>query len=189
MRGDARAGSTATEAERHDHDLDIRRFEENLQGVRSNARNQVRLVGRVHVAVSMLPRQSFAVLNGLFELRAVKHDFGTHAAHGRDLARIGAFRHDDDNANIEQLPRIRDRLAVIARGSADQSAAAFGRSHLRNQVDAAAHFEGTDRLVVLVLYVNLRADQVVQRGIVEERRRTQIRGDALTCSEHIAECG
>src|SRR5687768_5273889 len=55
-----------------------------------------------------------------------------------------------------------------------------------DQVDAAAHFEGADRLVVLMLDVYLRADQFVQRGVAVQRRARQVRPDAPLGGHDIA---
>ena len=67
--------------------------------------------------------------------------------------------------------------------------------HTRNLVEgaaaaplAAAHLERARGQVVLVLDEDLGAEQVVQRSVAVERRRSQVRRDAEPRIEHIGEC-
>src|SRR5438045_1877927 len=48
--------------------------------------------------------------------------------------------------------------------------------------------ERADGQVVLVLYEDLRAQQLVERAVAVERRRAQVRRDAKARLEHVGEC-
>jgi len=74
---------------------------------------------------------------------------------------------------------------VVAGRGGDQAARPHVRRKLRHQVDPAAHLEGTHRLVVLVLDVDLGANQVVQRRVAVQRRLRQVGPDAPARGDHI----
>ena len=69
---------------------------------------------------------------------------------------------------IARTPKRRDgegdRLAVVPGRGGDHAAAPLVVGELRDEVDAAAHLEVADRLVVLVLDPDLGADQLVERA-------------------------
>ena len=75
------------------------------------------------------------------------------------FARLG---HADDRAHAEEPRGEGDRLAVVAGRGGDHAARPLLRGELRDEVDAAAHLEGADGLVVLVLDPDLRADQLAR---------------------------
>ena len=114
----------------------------------------------------------------LVEARAVEDHLGPHPLHCGHLAWIGAFGHDDARGHAEQPRRIRHRLPVVARGRGDDPGRAFGRAQLCHQVDAPAHLERADRLVVFVLDVNRRADERIERRVVVHRSARQVRPQA-----------
>ena len=76
---------------------------------------------------------------------------------------------------------------MIAGGRADQAALALMVGQLGDKVHAAADLERADRLVVLMLDVDLRADEIVQRRVAEQRRNPQVRSNPPTRREHVGE--
>src|SRR5581483_8068679 len=89
--------------------------------------------------------------------------------------------------DAEEPRREGDRLPVVSRRGGDQASPAILLAELRDEVDAAAHLEGADRLVVLVLHPDLGADERVERGVAVERGRNQVRSDAPSGGEHVDE--
>ncbi len=124
-----------------------------------------------------------------FKVSAVEDDFCAVAAHGVDLDRVGAFRDDDDGAGVEELGRVGDGLAVVAGGGGNHAAGAFFRRKMGHEVDAAAHFEGADGLVVLVLDMDFGAHEVIEARVVVERRGVQIAADDGVRREDVSEGG
>ena len=70
-----------------------------------------------------------------------------------------------DRAHAEQPRRVGDRLAVVAVDAEMTPALALVGRELGDEVDAAAHLERADRLVVLVLDEHVRAEQLVERRV------------------------
>ena len=66
--------------------------------------------------------------------------------------------------------RQRDRLAMIAGAGGDNAAGAFFRGHRADQVQAAAHLEGTGRIVILVLHPDRQAGGLIEQRVAHQRR-------------------
>ena len=81
------------------------------------------------------------------------------------------------------------RLAVVAGRGGDHPGGPLGGGQLRDQVDTAAHLERADRLVVLVLDIDLGADQLVQRRIAVQRRARQVGADLPLGQQDIVKLG
>ena len=84
----------------------------------------------------------------------------------------------NDHAQAEEPSGVGDRMPVIAGGGGDQSnlsgvidlpATAFG-SDIAHKVDAAAYFEGANRLQVLQLCVVIAAQLFGKFGDASQRR-------------------
>jgi hypothetical protein len=105
------------------------------------------------------------------------------------LTGVRPLRHADRRLDVEQARGVGDRLAVVPRRGGDQAAGALGLRELRDEVDAAAHLERADRLVVLVLDRDLRADELAEPGVPVERRRPQVGRDPLAGRADVVERG
>jgi hypothetical protein len=83
---------------------------------------------------------------------------GPEGAHGGVLFHRIAFRHDDGGGDAHLVGADGDALAVIASGGADHAFEPGLRMLQPIHVDqAAAHLEGADRRVVLVLHPDVAA--------------------------------
>ena len=129
-----------------------------------DAGDQQRLVAGVHVAVAVLEREPLAVLARVVEIAAVEDELGAEAAHRGDLDRVRLLRDADRRPHAEEAGGVGDRLAVVAGRGGDHAALPLVCAELRDQVDPAAHLEGADRLVVLVLDEDVGAEQLVSAG-------------------------
>jgi hypothetical protein len=108
----------------------------------------------------------------------VKYYLGAQVAHGLHLARIGALRNGYDGFRAEDAGGIGDGLAVITGGSGSHTPAFFLLRKLGEQVNAAPHLEGAQSLMVLVLYIDLSAQKLVEGEVVMERGPDHVREDA-----------
>lgn len=133
--------------------------------------------------------ERLAVEAGVVEGGAMEDHLGAHAAHGRHLAGVGTLRHHDLRPHTEEPRGVGHRLAVVACGGGQYAAGPLLSAELRDQVDAAAHLEGAHGLVVLVLHISRRADQIVQRRVAVQRGAPQVRGDLALGQQNIAEGG
>ena len=109
----------------HDH-VSLGLLLEDLERLRSDARDQQRLIAGVQVAIAVLARELLAMLTRIVEVAPVEDQLGTEPPHGGNL----------------------DRVRLL--GYADRHLALF-RTELRDQVDPAPDLEGADRLMVLML--------------------------------------
>ena len=184
MQAPARA---AAAADRDDHHVDLRLLLEDLERDRGHSRDQARLVPGVHVAVAVGGGETFALLPGLVEVAPVLDDLRSERPDRLDLERVRPLGDAHRRRDAEEAGGVGDRLAVVPGRGGDQSALTLVGSQLRDEVDAAAHLEGADRLVVLVLHPDLRPDERLERRIAVERRRPQIGRDALARGAHVVE--
>jgi hypothetical protein len=76
---------------------------------------------------------------------------------------------------------------VVAGRRGDHAAFALLGAQLRDEVDATAHLERADRLVVLVLDVDLGPEQVVERRVAVQRGGAEVRRDAAARLENVHE--
>ena len=76
-----------------------------------------------------------------------------------------AMGHDDGDGNVETLPGIGQRLAVIAAGGGDDAARRqFLSRHPRQMDQPAPHFEGADGRVVFMLDPDFGAGALARSG-------------------------
>src|SRR5439155_27087829 len=114
---------------------------------------------------------SLAMLPRVVEVAPVEDELGAEAAHRRDLDGIRRLGDADRRRHAEETGGVGYRLPVVPGRRCDDAALALLRIQLRDEVDAAADLECADRLVVLVLDVDLRAEQLAEAGVLVERRR------------------
>ena len=110
--------------------------------------------------------QRFAIL----EL-AVVDDHLAAVAFGRvalDRGRVG--RHEDDARNVEQVPRERDRLRVIAGRKGQHPTAPLGGGEARQRIEGAAKLEGAGALEVFALEEQVRVGPGIERPRGDDRR-------------------
>ena len=130
-----------------------------------HARDQQWFVTGMDVAAAVLASEGLAMDPRLVKVRPVKNHFSPHPLHGGHLAGIGLARDDNPGAYSEQPRGVRHRLPVIATGDSNQAAPSLLFRQLRDEIHTTAHFEGADRLIVLVLDECRRPQQVVHRRI------------------------
>src|SRR5262249_29673481 len=123
------------------------------------------------------------------EVVAMEHDLCAKSAHRPDLDRIGLLGHEDCRVHAKQPGRVSNRLAMVASGRGANTPAPLVRIELANEIDPAANLERADWLVILVLHLHPGTGQLVERRVLVQGGRPQIRGDARTCSEHVSEVG
>ena len=157
--------------------------------MRGDAGNQQRLVAGGDEAQPLLAFEGETVLFARLEVGAVKDDLGAVRAHGVHLDRAGAFGHDDDGPHAKQLRGVGHRLAVVAGGGRHHAAAPFFRRHVCHEVDAAAHLESADGLIVLMLDEDGGVEQRVQLRVVMQRGRRQVRCNRTTGKQNILKGG
>ena len=160
---------------------------QDLQRVRADAGDEVGLVPGMDVSVALLGGLLLALLACVVEVAAVENDLRAERAHRLDLDGIGVLGHEDGGPHAEQVGRVRDGLAVIARRGRGDAALALGAAELTDQVHAAAHLERPDREVVLVLDPQPRAGYRIQRGISIQGRWAQVRGDAVARRQDVGQ--
>ena len=175
----------AAAADGHEDRVQVGLGFQDLQRVRRHPGDQPRLVAGRHKAQPLVGLQRQTVTLARVEVGPVKDDLRAIGAHGRDLNRVGVLRHDDHRAHAEEPRGIGNGLAVIARRRGDDAALASGVVELSHEVDAAAHLEGPDGVIVLVLEIDFRPDQPVQRRIMMQGRGRQIRADEVARRQHI----
>jgi len=76
---------------------------------------------------------------------------------------------------------------VIAGRGRDHAALTLGRVEVRDEVDPAPDLERTDRLVVLVLDPDVRADEFAQPRVRIRGRAREVRRDAAPGLEDVGE--
>src|SRR5262249_10538017 len=94
-----------------------------------------------------------AVLAGFVKIPAMLYQLGAQGTHGGVLVGIVLGRHHQHAANAEKPRSVSQRLAVIARGAADDATVFLLVGQPRYQVDAAADLEGSCRRMVFVLEI------------------------------------
>jgi hypothetical protein len=134
----------------HDH-VSLGLLLEDLERLRSDARDQQRLIAGVQVAIAVLARELLAMLTRIVEVAPVEDQLGTEPPHGGNLDRVRLLGYADRRLNTEEASGIGDRLAVVPGRGRDHAALALFCTELRDQVDPAPDLEGADRLMVLML--------------------------------------
>ena len=159
------AARAASSADRHEDHVDVRKIFEDLQRIRRDAVDQVRLVRGVHVAQAVRVLQGLDVLARLVEVPSMLDDRRAERSHRGVLVGVVAQGNHDRARHAFEPARERDRLAVIAGRRGNHAAALVGRQ-VGDEVQPAANLERAGRIVVLVL------DEQAQPGLrVEERVR------------------
>ena len=104
------------------------------------------------------------------------------------LAGVRAVRHGHNRAHVEQARSVGDALPMVSRGGSYHPACLRVRVKVRHEVDAAAHFESADRLVILVLHPDFGSDLITKARVMIERGGAQIRGNRLASEQNVGEC-
>ena len=141
------------------------------------------------VAVSVLGRLLLALLARVVEVPAVKHYLRAERAHRLHLDRVGLLGYEDRRAHAEEIGCVSNGLAVVPGGCRRDAAVTLGSPELADQVHAAADLERSDWQVVLVLDPQSCAGKRIQRRVAVQRRRAQVRGDALTRRQDVGQVG
>jgi hypothetical protein len=179
--------NAAAQPDRNQDDVGIRKVIENLQGVRSDSRDEFWLIRRMHVARSVRgwirrralhPRSRadhlLTTLLRLVEIAPDLYQLGSEFAHRCSLVRVATDWNHDGAAHADPPACPRERLPVIARAHRDDAAGSFVVGQRMDEVDAATHFERADRQVILVLDPESAAQQSRQTRILIERRARQV---------------
>src|SRR5690242_10343330 len=122
------------------------------------------------IAIASLARQRLHVNAALVVIMPVEDYLSSHGLHRLDLARIRPDRHADHRRNIEAAGRVGNRLAMVPRRGGNHTVCPLLIAELRHKVQPAADLEGANGLVVLVLDVNGKTDERVQRRIISKQR-------------------
>ncbi len=184
-RGQGDARSPAAPAHGHQDDFDIGQILDDLQADGSHAGDQMRLVRRMDVAISLALGQLLDVLARFVEVSPVDEDLGTQPLDGLHLIGIAADGHGDARPHAEEPRRPGDGLPVIPCRSRDDAATAFLRAQARDEIHPSAHFERPDRLVILMLDVHFRFEQLAQTRIGVEGGPRQIGANQCARLQHI----
>ena len=169
-RGD-RAADARAEADRHVERVEIGHGAQQLEAVRGHPAHQEGMERAQHAQAAVLG-QLGGELVGRLEVVAVLDEFGAERHHRQVLLDAVAARHHDHRPYAEDARGEGDALAVVAAGRGDHA----GQVRLRllevAHVDQpAAHLEGADRGVVLVLDPDLAAAALGQQRPADLRRR------------------
>ena len=166
------AARAAAAADRHEHDVGIRQGLEQFEGVSSDAGNEQRLVGRMHVAQAPLADDALDVLAGLVEVLADFDNRRTICPHRGVLVRIVSLGNDHCAGHVLALTGHGDRLPVITRAGGQHTPPLLGTQG-PNQVEAATDLEGVGWVVVLVLDEDVQAGGLVEERMLQQRRRPE----------------
>ena len=140
----------------------------------------------MNVPVALFLRETFNVVLGLIEERAVVNNFCAEIPHGCHFAGVRVLRNRDVRIRTEHASGIGDRLPVVAARSCGHTSLEFGGGHLREQIDPAAHLERAKPLMILVLNVNLvRAYHLFESDVSVERCSCYVSGYALLGLYHV----
>ena len=185
---DASPARAAASAQRHHDAVNVRQIFQYLKRVCADARYQHRLVDRVNIAVALFFGEPLRVFVCQVKVRAVVNNPRAQALYRRHLVRVRALRHAHHAAYPKYARRVCDGLPVIARRRRDDAARPLFVRELRQQIDAAAHLERAQPLVIFVLDPDLRVQQRVKPQIAMQRRPPHIRRDAPPRLYNIMQC-
>ncbi len=183
------AGRPAAAAHGHDNYVDAGQSFEDLKGVGSDARDQQRLIAGGDKAQALAAFELGAVALAGLKVLAMEDHLGPVGTHGIHLDAVGVRGDDDHGAHAEELGSISDRLAVIARRGRHHAAAARLGRELRHEIDAAAHLEGADGLIVLVFDIDLGPQQFVEQRVMMQRGGRQVGADGALGLEYVRQSG
>jgi hypothetical protein len=112
-------GGKPAPANRHDHGLDVVQLLRQLEAERSLARDDHRIVERMHDRRARLRSALAGMEKGVIDELASEHHLGTVAPRRLDLGERSVCRHEDACGNPCLASSPRDRLAVVARTRGD----------------------------------------------------------------------
>src|SRR5215203_373700 len=151
------AGEKAAAAERGEEDVEVADLVDQLEGRRALAGDDIRVVvgwdERQAALGGELRPEHVAVVLVAVEV----HDLRGVAARRRDLHRRRVLRHQHRDGHALELPRVGERLTVIAGREGENAALAGGAVEVRYSVAGAAELEGACPLQVLGLEEHVRA--------------------------------
>ena len=130
----------------------------------AHAGDQQWLVPGVDVAISVRRSHPLTREAGLVVAGADQLHLGTELAHRGHLAGVGVLGGADDGPDSEKPCRICDRLAVIPGRRCNHTGLLLRRSELRDEVHAPAHLERAGGEMVLVLEVDVGAQDLAEGG-------------------------
>jgi hypothetical protein len=135
----------------------------------------------VHEGEPALAHEAVGHLRRRVVVRPLLHHLGAERAHAGVLLGVVPHGHADDHRRAEDAPRVREAEAVVAARGRAHAAAARLRVERGERGERVAHLERARRLVVLVLHEHphARAHRRVELGVVPQRRRHDVRLDAL----------
>ena len=143
---------------------------EHLQRVGGHALDQVGVEGG-HEVIAALVGEFCRMRPALVEVGAGHDQLGAEGLHGSVLLARVAARHEDRARNAGARRGQRDRLAMVAARRGDDAIELRPLRLRRVEIDdAAAHLEGADGRMVLVLDPHLRARTLGQQAA----RRTAV---------------
>ncbi len=141
-----------------------------LQAHRPLPRDHVGIVERVHERQLASPLQDQRVRVGVGERIAVQHHLGAEGADGGDLHLGRRGRHDDEGARAELARGERHPLRVVAGAGRDHAPPQDRGGQVDHLVVGAAQLEAEDRLQILALEQDRRAETRRQLRREVERR-------------------
>src|SRR5216683_6953328 len=108
---------------------------------------------------------------------ALQDHFGAKVLHRLDLDRVCVFRRADDRAYSEKTRGVSNRLTMVPGRGGNNAAFALVVGEPADEVDASSHFEGSGRVVVLVLHVDIGAEEAAQRRVASQRGWLEVPAD------------
>ncbi len=165
---DAGAGGPGPAAYRDDDDIGGRLLLQHLERMRTDARDQQRFVARIDIAVTVLFGEPGGIQASIVKPFALQDHFGPKVLHRLDLDRVRVFRRADDRAHPEKARGVGNRLTMVPRRGGDDAAFALIVGEPADEVDASPHFEGSGRVVVLVLDVDIGTENPGQRRVTSQ---------------------
>jgi hypothetical protein len=156
-----------------------------LQPGRALTGHHIGIVERVHerrpALLANAQRDGVAILR----LPIVSDHLAAEGARARDLE-LGRIRgHHDSRLQPEQCRRRGHALRMIARRARHHAAGISLAVHLRDLVEGTPKLERADALQILAFDQDAPAGTCVERRMLDQRRRNQVRLEALARGQHI----
>ena len=183
------AGDQAAAADRHDDVLDIGDLLEDLEGERSLAGHDIRVIERRDDDRAGALGECGRALQRLVDDVAVQHDLGAVVAGRLQLGQGDTERHEDRGRDAELAGGERDALGVVARRGCDDAAGALLGAQLGEQVERPADLVRPGALQVLGLEVDVLPEQLAQVARLLHGRDVDHRRDAFACLADLREGG
>src|SRR4029077_5425911 len=135
------SADAAPESYRNQDDIGFGQLVEDLQCVRADTSDQVRLIRRVNVTKSFPMADGLAMLAGFIVISADFDQLGPERSHGGSLVWIVVRRHHHDAADAKQKTGIGQRLPVVTGRAAKDAIAFLLVSKACHEVNGAAYLE------------------------------------------------